>query len=402
MPELTVYGAPWCPHCRNTKQFLEAQRVDFEYVDIDRDPAAVAAIEQLQHGGRTIPTLVFPDGTFVVAPSNDELAQRLDIRLLANRMLYDVAIVGGGPAGLAASLYAAREGMETVVIERGALGGNAGVTEVIDNYPGFPDGIGGSELVDRFVRQAERYGVELLAAVGIDSLAPDGHDIALMCGTGQQVTAHAALVTVGSTYKRLGTPGEEHLIGSGVHYCATCDGPFYRGASEVAVVGGGNSALEEGLYLSRYIDKIMVLTNAPELSASKVLQDRVRNDPKFSVHTNTEIVELRGDRKLDDLVIRDLASGVESTLHPAAAFVFIGLEPNTQWLRGTVDLDEWGFVVTDTTYHTSMPAVFAGGDCRAGSTKQLASATGDAVAAILQVRTYLQEQSDLPVVAVNG
>jgi thioredoxin reductase (NADPH) len=402
MADLTVYGAPWCPHCRRTKQFLEAQRIDFEYVDIDREPTAVATIEKLQDGGRTIPTLVFPNGEFVVAPSNDELAQRLDLRLEAERMLYDVAIIGGGPAGLAASLYAAREGMETVVIERGALGGNAGVTEMIDNYPGFPDGIGGSELVERFVRQAERYGVEMLAAVGVDSLAPDGHDVTLTLGTGQQVSAHAALVTVGSTYKRLGVEGEDHLIGSGVHYCATCDGPFYRGASEVAVVGGGNSALEEGLFLSRYVDKITVLARGPELTASKLLQDRVRNDPKFSVHTGTEIVELRGDRKLDDLVIRDIESGAESTLHPSAAFVFIGLEPNTQWLRGAVDLDEWGFVVTDAMYRTSMLGVFAGGDCRAGSTKQLASATGDAVAALLQIRTYLQEHSDLPVMAVNS
>jgi thioredoxin reductase (NADPH) len=402
MPDLTVYGAPWCPHCRSTKQFLEAQRIDFEYIDIDRDPSAVATIEKLQNGGRTIPTIVFPDGKFVVAPGDDELAKRLDVRLEAARMLYDVAIVGGGPAGLAASLYAAREGMETVVIERGALGGNAGVTQMIDNYPGFPDGIGGSDLVDRFVRQAERYGVEMLAAVGVDSLALDGHDVTLSLGTGQQVSAHAALVAVGSTYKRLGVEGEDHLIGSGVHYCATCDGPFYRGASEVAVIGGGNSALEEGLFLSRFIDKITVLTNAPQLSASKLLQDRVRDDPKFSVRTGTEIVELRGDGKLDDLVIRDVESGTESTLHPAAAFVFIGLEPNTEWLRGAIDLDEWGFVVTDAMYRTSMPGVFAGGDCRAGSTKQLASATGDAIAALLQIRSYLQERSDLPVMAVSS
>jgi thioredoxin reductase (NADPH) len=400
--DLTVYGAPWCPHCRRVKQFLEAHRVESTYVDIDREPDRVATIEELQDGGRTIPTLVYPDGSFEVNPTNEDLARRLDLQVEAERELYDVAIVGGGPAGLAASLYAAREGMDTVVVERSALGGNAAVTEVIDNYPGFPDGISGEELVERFVRQAERYGVELLRAVGVDRLEPDAADVRLTLGTGQEILAHSVLVTVGSSYRRLGVPGEDGLIGSGVHYCATCDGPFYRGAHDVAVVGGGNSALEEGLFLSRFVDHVSVLTNAPELSASRLLQERVRSDPKFDVRTGVDVVELHGKRKLDDLVLRDQKSGEQTTLHPAAAFVFIGLDPNTAFLRGSVELDEWGFVVTDEMYRTSMRGVYAGGDCRAGSTKQLASSTGDAIAALLQVRAYLQEHSDLPRVAINS
>jgi thioredoxin reductase (NADPH) len=401
MAGLEVYGAPWCPHCRRTKQFLEGQRVAFEYHDIDQDPSAIETIERLQDGGRTIPTVMFDDGTHAVAPADNELAERLGLQREAARALYDVAIIGGGPAGLSAALYAAREGMDTVVVERSALGGNAAVTELIDNYPGFPDGIGGMELVERFVRQAERYEVELLPAVAVDSLEEDAGDVRLMLGTGQQLLAHAALIAVGSSYRRLGVPGEDGLIGSGVHYCATCDGPLYRGAAEVAVIGGGNAALEEGVFLSQYVDKVHVLTHG-ELSGSRLLQDRVRSDPKFTIHTNTEVAELQGNRTLDAVVLRDTTTGKESTIHPAAAFVFIGLDPNTDWLRGTVDLDTWGFVQTDVQFRTSMLGVYAGGDCRSGSTKQLASATGDAVAALLQIRSYLQEHSDLPRIAVNG
>jgi thioredoxin reductase (NADPH) len=400
--QLTVYGAPWCPYCRRTKRFLEAERVEFRYVDIDRDPDAISALQALQDGGRTIPTVVFPDGSHLVAPTDGEVAARLGLVVEAARAFYDLVIVGGGPAGLAAAVYAAREGMDTIVVDRSGLGGNAGVTDRIDNYPGFPEGIGGTDLVDRFVAQAKRFGVELVAALGAESIADDGEDVRVDLSNGQQLFAHAALLVVGSSYKRLGVPGEDDLIGSGVHYCATCDGPLYRGSHELAVVGGGNSALEEGLLLSRYADKIQVLARGSELRASQVLQDRVRQDPKFDVRTNVEIKEMRGRGALDELVVRDATTGEVSTLNPQGVFVFIGQEPNTQFLRGSVDLDEWGFVQTDLMYRTSMPSVYAAGDCRSGSTKQLPASTGEAVAAVLSIRAYLQEHSHLPRVDVNA
>jgi thioredoxin reductase (NADPH) len=214
-------------------------------------------------------------------------------------------------------------------------------------------------------------------------------------GSGQKVAAHAVLVAPGSTYKRLGVPGEDDLIGAGVHFCATCDGPFYRGADEIVVIGGGNSALEEGAFLTGFAKTVHIVQRDPDLSASKVLVDRVRNDPRFVVHLNTEVKELRGKGSLKEVVLRDRGTGAETELHPAAAFVFIGLDPNTGFLRGTVDLDERGFIRTDGRFRTSRDGVFAAGDARQGSTKQLGAAVGDGIAALIAIRSYLQEHHHL-------
>jgi len=402
MADIRVYGAPWCPDCKRAKKFLAEHRVAYDWIDLDEDADALRWVERAQNGGRTIPTIVFADGSMLLEPSNDELARKLGLRLEAQRAAYDVAIVGGGPAGLVAAIYAAREGMEAVVVDRSALGGQAGVTERIDNYPGFPEGIGGSALAERFVAQAQRYGVELLPAVGVDALAGERDDVLLTLSTGQQVTAHAAIVATGSTYRRLGVPGEEELIGSGVHFCATCDGPFYRGADELAVIGGGNSALEEGLFLSQFADRIRVIQKAPELTASKLLQDKVTAHPQFTVHLDTDVVELTGSHRLESVRVRDNATGAEHTFTPRAAFVFIGLQPNTQFLQGTLDLDRWGFVTTDARFRTSMPGVFAAGDVRRGSTKQLGAAVGEGITALLMVREHLREHHHVAAAAANA
>jgi thioredoxin reductase (NADPH) len=391
MADIKVYGAPWCPDCKRSKKFLAEHRVQHDWIDIDQDPESLRYVETLQGGGRTIPTIVFPDGTYLAEPSDDVLARKLGLKLEAERPFYDLAIVGGGPAGLAAAIYAAREGIDAVVIEKSALGGQAGVTERIDNYPGFPEGVGGAELADRFVTQARRYGVELLSAVGVESVGREGEDVLLRLATGQSVCAHAALVATGSSYRRLGVPGEAELIGAGVHFCATCDGPFYKGAGELLVVGGGNSGLEEGMFLAQFAKRIRVVEFQPQLAASKLLQDQVRANPKFVVHTNTEIVALLGSGKLAEVVGRDRATGEEHSWHPAGAFIFIGLDPNSAFLRGALSLDRLGFVVTDGGFQTSLPGVFCAGDVRQGSTKQLGSAAGEGIAALLAVRQYLRE-----------
>jgi thioredoxin reductase (NADPH) len=404
MAQIQVYGAPWCPDCRRTKKFLGEHRVEYDWIDIDEDAAGLRIVEELQRGGRSIPTLVFADGSHVVEPSNEELARKLGLNLEADRGFYDLAIIGGGPAGLAAAIYAAREGIETIVIDGGSLGGQAGVTQQIDNYPGFPDGIGGADLADRFTRQAQRYGVELLEAVAVEGLRPEtgGEDVSLVLGTGQEVCAHVVLIATGSSYRRLGVPGEDELIGSAVHFCATCDGPFYRGAEELLVIGGGNSALEEGLFLAQFADRIRIVERNPELRASQLLRDKVEGHPKFEIHTNTEVVELLGaGGKLREVVARDRATGEEHRWRPAGAFVFIGLTPNSGFLEGAVDLDEWGFV-TARHFETSLPGAFVAGDVRSGSTKQLGAATGDGIAALIAIRDYLQQHHHLKAVAVNA
>ena len=401
MADVKVYGAPWCPDCKRAKKFLAEHRVPYQWIDIDEDAEGLLLVEKLQDGGRTIPTVVFPDGGHLLEPSNEELARKLGLKLVADRQFYDLAIVGGGPAGLAAAIYAAREGIDAVIIDRSALGGQAGVTERIDNYPGFPDGVGGAELADKFVAQARRYGVELVEAVGVAGVAQEEGDVLLTLSNGQQVCTHAVLIASGSSYRRLGVPGEDDLIGAGVHFCATCDGPFYKGAEELLVIGGGNSGLEEGLFLSQFAKRIRIVEFAPELKASKLLQDKVRSHPQFVVHTNTQVVELKGKPKLTEVVARDRATGEEHHWHPAGAFVFVGLDPNTGFLKGAVELDRWGFVVTH-GYQTSMSGVFSAGDVRAGSTKQLGAAVGEGIAALLEIRQYLQEHHHVVPHAVNA
>jgi thioredoxin reductase (NADPH) len=400
--DIVVYGAPWCPDCKRAKKFLAEHRVPYEWVDIDQNPEGLAYVERLQDGGRTIPTIAFPDGSHLIEPGDDELAAKLGLRLVADRAGYDLVIVGGGPAGLAAAIYAAREGIDALVVDKAGLGGQAGVTEKIDNYPGFPEGVGGGELADRFIAQARRYGVELLAAVEVTGLARENGCLTVRLATGQEVTAPAVLLATGSTYRRLDVPGEDDLIGAGVHFCATCDGPFYRGADELLVVGGGNSALEEGLFLAQFAKRIRVVARGG-LAASKLLVDKVRHHPQFTVHTGTDVVSFAGKGgRLTEVVGRDRETGEEYRWHPAAAFIFIGLTPNSGWLEGVVERDAWGFVVTDDTFATSLPGVYAAGDLRARATKQLGAAVGDGIAALIAIRSYLQRHSDLRVVDINA
>lgn len=387
---ITVYGAPWCPHCKRVKKFLAAHRVPYENIDVDDNPDAVEVLKGLQGGGQIIPTVVYGDGTHEVNPTDEALARRIGLTLAAERSAYDLVIVGGGPAGLAAAIYAAREAIDAIVVDASALGGQAGISDRIDNYPGFPDGISGAELTDRFVQQARKYGVELLSAVSVRAVELDGEDLVISLATGSQLTSYAVIVATGSTYRRLDVRGEEELIGAGVHFCATCDGPFYKGASEVAVIGGGNSALEEGLHLSEFADHVRVLARSG-ITASPLLEERVRSDPRFTIHTNVDIVELEGDRgRFAAVVARDRTSGETHRFPAAAAFVFIGLTPNTSFLGEALERDGGGFLVTDATMQTTMPGVFAAGDVRSGSTKQLGSAVGDGIAALLMSRRHLE------------
>ena len=398
--DITVYGALWCPDCRRSKQFLAEHRIPYRWVDIEQEPAAQDTVRRLNRGRQIIPTIVFGDGGPILAePSNAELAARLDINPRASRSHYDLIIIGAGPAGLTAAIYAAREGMDTLIIERGGVGGQAGSTERIDNYPGFAQGITGADLADNMREQAERFGVELLVAQTVACVYP-GPDSAgvrtVTTETGQQYRAPALLLTPGTRYRRLNVPGEDDFIGAGVHFCATCDGPFYAG-KETLVVGGGNSGVEEGLFLTRFASRVTVLEVGDRLRASQVLQDKAAAHPQMDIRLNTTVREFRGNGKLDSVLVEDVRTGEQDVLRPAGVFVFIGLDPNTAFLSDVVELDQRGFIVTGSgpdslPMETSRHGIFAAGDARAGSTKQVAAAVGEGAAALIGIRAHMEDE----------
>ena len=390
-PGLLVYGASWCPDCRRAKEFLGRHRIPYSWIDLENSPADTAIVEKINNGKRIIPTIVFSDGTILVEPSNDELADKLGLSRSAQSKQYDLLIVGAGPTGLTTSIYTARENISTLVVEKSVTGGQAGITEKLDNYPGFPDGIAGRDLAERITRQAEKYGVEILQAVSVNRMEKRDSRICVTLSTGEVIAAKAVLIATGSTYRRTGATGESDLIGAGIHFCATCDGPFYKGAKDLVVVGGGNSGLEEGLFLTQFADRVTIVQSNDQLSASKLLQEKVMNHPKMRVLLNTDVTEFISDPggKLASVSARDKVKNEAITLAASGAFIFIGLDPNTAFLGNDIELDSRKFILTDRTFSTNIPGVFAAGDVREGSTKQMASAVGEGAAAAIQIRYYL-------------
>jgi thioredoxin reductase (NADPH) len=385
---ITMYGTTWCQDCKRAKKFFGEHRVAYAFVDVDQDSEGLRLVEQTNAGKRIIPTIVFPDGSVLVEPSNAELAAKLGLQTRPECPFYDLVVAGGGPTGLTAAIYAAREGIDSLVVERGGLGGQAGVTERLDNYPGFPEGVSGAEFADRLAAQARRFGVELLSAEVV-SIEVDGQ-FRVVRLSGGEVRSHAILLAPGSTYRRLGVPGEDDFIGAGVHFCATCDGPFYRG-TDVLVVGGGNSATQEAIFLTKFARHVTIVTRDSLLTASQVAQQKVLEEPRIDIRYSSTIEAFRGDGKLRSVILRDLATGGTEEIQPAAVFLFIGLKPNTRFLGHVVELDDAGFIVTGPTFETSAAGVFAAGDARAGSTKQLVSAAGEGAAAALMIREYLRQ-----------
>jgi thioredoxin reductase (NADPH) len=407
--QITVYGAYWCPDCRRSKQFLGEHQIAYHWVDIEQDPAGEELVIAKNNGKRIIPTLVFGDGSFLVEPSNAQLATKLGLKTTASHMHYQVIVIGGGPAGLTAALYLAREGTDVLVIERAAFGGQTAATEKLDNLPGFPESIPGIQFANRLREQAQRFGVELLQAQDVAAITQHDNYHLVKTANGDEYSADALLIATGSRYKRSGAPGEGDYIGAGVHFCATCDGPFYKG-KRVAVIGGGNSAAEESLHLTKFADRVTILVRGDSFKASKVIQESVAGDPKIDVRFNTDVAEFVGaNAKLNTIKLRDRVSGATSELNVDGAFIFIGQEPNTGFLRQTpIQRNQWGFLVTGhdlvhdgnrpvgfaqrepTLLETSIPGIFAAGDVRAGSTKQVASAAGEGATAALLIREYLK------------
>ncbi len=412
MPQakIIVYGAHWCPDCRRSKQFLGEHQIPYEWIDIEEDQQAEQDVIAKNQGRRIIPTIVFEDGDFLVEPSNAQLAAKLGLKTTAGRNHFDLIVVGGGPAGLTAAIYTAREAIDTLVIERAAFGGQSAGTEQLDNMPGFPEGVAGIEFAQRLRRQAERFGVELLQAQEVQRIYKKDNYHCVETADLSRYSARTLLLATGSRYKRLNVPGESDYLGAGVHFCATCDGPFYKG-KQVAVVGGGNSAAEESLLLTKFADHVTLLVRSGEFKATPFIQDKVMSHPKIDVRWHTEVKAFAGERsKLKELKIFNNQTSRSDVLAVDGAFIFIGLTPNTGFLKSSgIALDQWGFVVTGralkhpafrsgTFKHrgpflleTSIPGVFAAGDVRDASTKQVVSAAGEGSTAALEIREYLKQ-----------
>lgn len=412
-PKVTVYGAYWCPDCRRSKKFLGEQFIPYRWVDIEQDLAGEAYVLEKNNGKRIIPMIVFEDGSFLVEPTNAELAKKLGLKTEARKTYYDLIIIGGGPAGLTASIYASREGADVLLIERSGLGGQAGIAVGLDNFPGFPEGISGQEFSERVTQQARRFGVEILQAVDVERLAMEEGYHEVYTSDGKHYHSRAVLIATGASYRRLDVPGEDDYIGAGIHFCATCDGPFYKGAQEIVVVGGGNSAVEEGLHLTNFAEKVTLLVRGDRLTASRVAIDKI-NEPssRIEVKYHTVVNAIEGeDSKLKTLKVRNTETNEMEELHPAAAFIFIGQMPNTSFLEGYAQLDKFGFVMTghDIThgkdgleteplpFESSVPGIFAAGDVRHGSTKQVASAVGEGAAASISIREFLRRSEGVAI-----
>ncbi len=407
--DITVYGAHWCPDCRGSKQFLGEHQIPYNWVDIEEDSEAEQFVIQKNDGKRIIPTIVFSDQTFLVEPTNAELAAKLGLRTKASRSHYDLIVLGGGPAGLTAALYTAREAIDTLVIERAAFGGQAAGTEKLDNMPGFPEGVSGIEFSQRLRRQVARFGAELLQAQEIAGIYQHDNYHCVKTNDGSEYSANALLITTGSRYKRLNVQGETDYLGAGVHFCATCDGPFYKG-KRVVVIGGGNSATEESLLLTKFAAQVTILVRSGKFNATAVIQEKVLSHPRIDVRWFTEVKEFIGkDSKLTQLRVYNAQADTEEIVQMDGAFIFIGLVPNTGFLEtSSVLLDRWGFIVTGHALlhgddrpmgfehrdplllETSVPGVFAAGDVRDTSTKQVVSAAGEGSTAALMVREYLK------------
>jgi thioredoxin reductase (NADPH) len=302
---------------------------------------------------------------------------------------YDVVIIGGGPAGLTAGLYTSRAGLKSLLIERGIFGGQIVNASQIDNYPGFPEGISGFELASLMHEQAIKYGLETTNTT-VNGVKP-GSNYSVTTAEGN-VEAEAVIIAAGSEYRKLGVPGEDEFVGRGVSYCATCDGFLFRGL-DVAVIGGGDTAVSDALELNEHASKVYIIHRRDQLRASQILQEKVLSRQKIEPVWNTVVEEIVGDSKVSELSLRNLKTGGINKLQVSGVFVAIGFEPNSRAFVDIIDLDETGLIKTNEVMATSSPGIFAAGDIRRSSSRQVAGAVGDGATAALSAFKYIREKS---------
>jgi len=406
---IRVAGAQSSPRSFAVKEFLSSNQVPYQWIDVDEDPPTRDLIRSFGDATR-LPVVLFPDGTFLVAPTNRELAEKTGMQTKARLPFYDLLIVGGGPAGLAAAVYGASEGLRTALVEQGAPGGQAGTSSQIENYLGFPSGISGSDLARRATTQARRFGAEVIAHEAVGLRREDPYRVVRLAD-GTDVSCYAVVLASGVSVRRMEVPGVEALLGIGVYYgAAMTEAATYRGR-DICVVGAGNSAGQGALFFSRYARRVTMLVRAESLgkSMSHYLIDRIAATPNIEVLTRTEVTAVRGAGRLEKVVLHGDPGGTERDLDVAAMFIFIGARPQTEMVSEFLELDEQGFVLTGPDlvregrrprgwtlerdpflFETSVPGVFAAGDVRAGSGKRVAAAVGEGSGAVGVVHRYLE------------
>jgi len=304
--------------------------------------------------------------------------------------VYDVVIVGAGPAGLTAAIYASRGRLRTAVLERNMAGGQIALTDLVENYPGFPEGISGFDLSQKMKEQAEKFGAEMREIEGVAELRSDPEGCYVVATDREQIRTRAVILAPGVEPRRSGIPGEAEFIGRGVSWCATCDGALYRGKT-VAVIGGGDAAVEEGMFLTKFAEKVYLVHRRDELRAAPIAQERAFANPKFEFVWDSIPKQIEGAEMVEALEVENVRTGEGRSLPVNGVFMYIGQIPNTAWLKDTVELDEYGYIVTDELLRTGLPGVFACGDAHANPLKQIAMAVGEGALAAVQAERYLDE-----------
>ncbi|MBN3756338.1 FAD-dependent oxidoreductase [Paraburkholderia sp. Tr-20389] len=400
----------WSPEGHLLRDFMARNHIPFRWLDVERHDEADPLLNALHPGQRQLPVLVFENGTVMSRPTTGQIAEQVGLRTRSTTPFYDLVIVGGGPAGLAAAVYGASEGLKVAIIECDAPGGQAGTSSHIDNYLGFPSGVSGAELSRRALMQARRFGAEMILtqhAVGLRVEAPYKF---VKLSDGSEVSCLALMVASGVSYRKLETQGVEELTGAGVYYGAAMVEAVACANQDLYIVGGANSAGQGAMFLSQYARSVTLLCRGPSLSAgmSHYLIGQIHETQNIHVRPNTEVVSVTGEGHLSEISLRDMQTGHVETVPASGLFIFIGAAPCTEWLRGVVERDEHGFLLTGRALlktgrrpagwqpgrdpyllETSVPGVFAAGDVRADSVKRVAAAVGEGSIAVHFIHQYL-------------
>jgi len=410
-----VLGTRWSPHSYAIRDFLARNQAPYQWIDVET-AGQVAEVRRLVDAAgaeaSSLPMVLFPDGTSLANPSTGQLAEKLGLRIRPEMAFYDLVIVGGGPAGLAAAVYGASEGLSTVMIEMEAPGGQAGMSSRIENYLGFPSGLSGGDLARRAVAQARRFGVEILAPQQVTGVRVEGPSRIVKLAEGTEIGCKVLLIATGVAYRKLDVPGAERLQGCGVYYGSAMTEAMSCQGQDVYIVGGANSAGQAAMYFSKYARRVVMLVRGASLSASmsQYLIDQIKKTPNIHVEAHSQVVEVHGDGHLESVSIHCRDSGKTETVPTNLLSIFIGAEPNTDWLSGVVERDQRGFILTGADLirdgkrppgwplgrdpywpETSVPGIFAAGDVRHGSVKRVASGVGEGSIAVQFTHQYLSE-----------